>query len=282
MKLFTIIFVLLGLSYSFSQSTYTAKDKEICKSKFDLAVEKKLSEKPVNDVIAEIGKSFLGLDYEAHTLEKEGKEELVVHLTGLDCTTFLENSLVFARCIKSGKTSFDDYQKELTKVRYRGGIIKGYPSRLHYFSDWIFDNSSKGIVRDITKEIGGKPFPIKVGFMSKNPDKYSQLNNKDFLEALKSTEALINSRSYSYIPKKDVKSIESKIENGYLIAITSGVEGLDIAHVGIAVKMDDGRIHFMHAPIVGAKVQITEKPLADYLMKNKSQTGIMILKPLEP
>ncbi|MGE5409683.1 MAG: N-acetylmuramoyl-L-alanine amidase-like domain-containing protein, partial [Clostridiales bacterium] len=92
----------------------------------------------------------------------------------------------------------------------------------------------------------------------------------------------INSRNYSYIPKKDVKSIESKIENGYLIAITSGVEGLDIAHVGIAVKMDDGRIHFMHAPIVGAKVQITEKPLADYLMKNKSQTGIMVLKPLEP
>lgn len=282
MKLFTIIFVLLAFSYSFSQSSYTAKDQEICKSKFDLAVEKKLSEKPVNDVIAEIGKSFLGLDYEAHTLEKEGKEELLVHLTGLDCTTFLENSLVFARCIKSGKTSFDDYQKELTKVRYRGGIINGYPSRLHYFSDWIFDNSSKGIVSDITKEIGGKPFPIKVGFMSKNPDKYSQLNNKDFLEALKSTEATINSRNYSYIPKKDVKSIESKIENGYLIAITSGVEGLDIAHVGIAVKLDDGRIHFMHAPIVGAKVQITEKPLADYLMKNKSQTGIMVLKPLEP
>lgn len=284
MKLFTVIFfALFALTDLFSQSLYTPKDQEICKSKFALALDKKLNEKPVNDVIAEIGKSFIGLDYEAHTLEKEGDEQLVIHLTGLDCTTFLENALVFARCIKSGNTSFENYQKELTKVRYREGVINKYPSRLHYFSDWIFDNSGKGIVKDITKEIGGQPFPNKVGFMTKNRDKYVQLSkNDEFYNEVKSHEKVINSRLYTYIPKAEVKNIESKIENGYLIAITSGVEGLDIAHVGIAVKGDNGRIHFLHAPIVGAKVQITEKPLADYLLKNKSQTGIMVLKPLEP
>jgi hypothetical protein len=42
--------------------------------------------------------------------------------------------------------------------------------------------------------------------------------------------------------------------------------------------MDDGRIHFMHAPIVGKKVQITEKPLADYIAGNKKQNGIMVLR----
>ncbi|MGE5682055.1 MAG: N-acetylmuramoyl-L-alanine amidase-like domain-containing protein [Bacillota bacterium] len=283
MKLFTIIFTLAAFSYSFSQTIFTPKDQEICSSKFQLAVDKKLSEKPVNDVIAEIGKSFLGLDYEAHTLETPGEEQLVVHLTGLDCTTFLENALVFARCVKQGKSSFEDYQKELTKVRYRGGKINKYPSRLHYFSDWIFDNAGKGIVKDITKEIGGKPYDKKVGFMTKNRDKYVQISkNDEYYNAVKATETAINARMYSYIPKKEVKDIESKIQNGYLIAITSGLDGMDIAHVGIAVKLDDGRIHFMHAPIVGAKVQITEKPLADYLMKNKSQTGIMVLQPVEP
>lgn len=283
MKLFTIIFTLAAFSYSFSQTIFTPKDQEICSSKFQLAVDNKLSEIPVNDVIAEIGKSFLGLDYEAHTLETPGEEQLVVHLTGLDCTTFLENALVFARCVKQGKSSFEDYQKELTKVRYRGGKINKYPSRLHYFSDWIFDNAGKGIVKDITKEIGGKPYDKKVGFMTKNRDKYVQISkNDEYYNAVKATETAINSRMYSYIPKKEVKDIESKIQNGYLIAITSGLDGMDIAHVGIAVKLDDGRIHFMHAPIVGAKVQITEKPLADYLMKNKSQTGIMVLQPVEP
>jgi len=277
------VMVLLVYTISIAQPEYNDKDMEICKSKFEFSASKELQSKPINDAIAEIGKSFLGLDYEAHSLEKEGDEHLVIHLTGLDCTTFLENAVVFARCVKSGKTSFEDYQNELTKVRYREGKIDKYPSRLHYFSDWIFDNSKKGIVEDITKSIGGKPFPNKVGFMSKNRDKYTQIStNDEFYTAIKTKEEEINSRTYSYIPKADVKKIEDQIGNGYLIAITSGVEGLDIAHVGIAVKMENGRIHFLHAPLVGAKVQITKEPLHDYLAKNKKQTGIMVLKPLEP
>ncbi|MCU7497494.1 MAG: DUF1460 domain-containing protein [Ignavibacteria bacterium] len=284
MKLFTFLAVMLSVTtMSFSQTIYTQKDKEICKEKFTLAVEKDLNKKPINDVIAEIGKSFLGLNYEAHTLEREGDERLVIHLTGLDCTTFLENALVFSRCIKSGKTSFEDYQNELTKVRYREGKLDGYPSRLHYFSDWIFDNNAKGIVKDVTKEIGGKPYNKTINFMTKNRSEYAQISkNEKFFNAIKDAEARINSRKYYYIPKEDIKNVESRIKNGYLIAITSGLEGMDIAHVGIAVKLDDGRIHFLHAPIVGSKVQITDKPLADYLMKNKKQTGIMVLQPIEP
>jgi hypothetical protein len=46
--------------------------------------------------------------------------------------------------------------------------------------------------------------------------------------------------------------------------------------------MDDGRIHFMHAPDVGYKVQITPKPLADYLTKFDKDTGIIVLRALEP
>lgn len=280
-KLFVVL--LLLTSYSFAQPEYTDQDVKICKEKFEFAASKELKAKPVNDVIAEIGKSFIGLDYAAHTLEKEGEEHLVINLTGLDCTTFLENAVVFARCIKSGKTTFEDYQNELTKLRYRNGKIEQYPSRLHYFSDWIFENSKKGIVEDITAEIGGKPYPNKVGFMSKNRDKYAQISTNDkFHAAIKEKEAEINLRTYTYIPKSDIKNVEKEIGNGFLIAITSGVEGLDIAHVGIAVKMETGRLHFLHAPIVGAKVQITKEPLYDYLAKNKKQTGIMVLKPLEP
>ncbi|MCX6149332.1 MAG: DUF1460 domain-containing protein [Ignavibacteriales bacterium] len=280
--LITLLITALFSILTFSQVDFTEKDKEICKSKFQLAVDKQLNQKAINDVIAEIGKSFLGLEYEAHSLEKEGDERLVVHLTGLDCTTFLENALVFARCVKSGKTSFEDYQNELTKVRYRDGKIAEYPSRLHYFSDWFYDNEKKGIVENITKSIGGKICPSKVGFMTKYRDKYVQIATNDkFYNLIKKQEDEINGRGFYYIPKADVSKIEDKIGNGYLIAITSGVDGLDIAHVGIAVKLDDGRIHFLHAPLSGAKVQITEKPLHDYLAKNKNHTGIVVLKPLE-
>src|SRR3972149_4984568 len=140
-----LVLFLFFAPFSFPQ-IFSDNDVEICNSKFQLAVDKNLASKSINKIIVEIGKSFFGTDYIAHTLETEGEEQLVINLTVLDCTTFLENALVFARCIKKGKTSFEDYQKELILIRYRNGIIDQYPSRLHYFTDWIFDNEKKGIV----------------------------------------------------------------------------------------------------------------------------------------
>ncbi|GMU85960.1 MAG: xylanase [Ignavibacteriales bacterium] len=257
------------------------QDVEICKSKFTFAVSKNLAELPISDVITEIGKSFLGVNYEAFTLEKPGDESLVVNLRGLDCTTFLENSFVFARLIKQGKTEFNDYLAELQYIRYREGKINGYPSRLHYFTDWIYENQKKGIVKDITKEIGGVAYTKKVSFMTENKNLYKQINgNAEYLKAIENTEREINSRKYFYIPKKDVAAAEAKIKNGDLIAITSSVNGLDINHVGIAVEVG-GRIHFMHAPLVGSKVQITEVPLDKYLAGIKKHTGVMVLRPTE-
>jgi len=134
---------------------------------------------------------------------------------------------------------------------------------------------------DITKEIGGVTYNKKVSFMSENQNLYKQIKgNPENLKAIKETENEINSRQHYYIPKKDVSIAEKKIKNGDLIAITSSVNGLDINHVGIAVEIN-GRIHFMHAPQVGAKVQITDVPLDKYLAGIKKHTGIMVLRPAE-
>ncbi len=281
----TLIFVLTLLIYStcINAQIFSDKDVEVCNSKFTLAVEKSLSSKPINEVIVAIGKSFLGTEYIAHTLEKEGEEKLVINLTGLDCTTFLESTLAFARCIKKGKTSFDDYQNELQFIRYRDGKIDQYPSRLHYFSDWIYNNQKKGIIKDITKEIGGEKIKFNVYFMSENPKFYKQLEeHPEFIHIIKKQEKGINKREYYFIPKNGIEKIESKIKTGDLIALTTSDKGLDIGHVGIAIRMEDGRIHFMHAPIVGSKVQITKIPLSDYAQKIKKHTGIIVLRVLEP
>ena len=171
-KLFFYSFLLIVFLSNAESQIFTQKDVDICKSKFKLAAKENLSLKPINDVIVDIGKSFIGTDYEAHAIEKEGNEQLVIHLTGLDCTTFLENVLTFARCIKEHKTTFNDYEKELTKIRYRNGKIDRYPSRLHYFSDWIYNNQKKGIVKDITKELGGVPIKFNLNFMSTHQDSY--------------------------------------------------------------------------------------------------------------
>ena len=165
----------------------------------------------------------------------------------------------------------------------RNGKIDKYPSRLHYTSDWIFNNEKKGIIKDITKEIGGKKIQFNVGVMSEHPEYYKQLQeHPEFIPIVKKQEKEINSREYYYIPKDDIDKAESIIQTGDLIALTTNNKGEDIGHVGIAIKMDDGRIHFMHAPLAGSKVQITEMPLGDYAKKVKKHTGIIVLRVQEP
>lgn len=275
--------LLFALNIIISAQVFSDSDKEICSTKFQLILDKNLSTLPINDLIAEVGKTFINTEYIAHTLETEGDEKLVVNLSGLDCTTFLETALTFARTVKKGKYDVDSYLDELKYIRYRNGNLDGYASRLHYFSDWIYNNVEKGIVKDITKEIGGKKISFDVWYMSKNFEAYRMLKaNPKYVPIIQEQEKAIRSRTYYYIPKSEVNLFESKIQNGDLIAITTNLKGLDISHVGIAVELQNGRIHFMHAPLVGSKVQISPEPIQQYLEKIKKHTGIIVLRPLEP
>jgi hypothetical protein len=284
MKMFSKILILFLTLTCYSESQiYTVVDSVECTSKFKLAIDKNLNNETIGDVISAIGESFIGTKYAEHTLEREGVETLVINLSAFDCTTFLENTLAMSRCLKENKTSFEDFKAELTNIGYRYGIINEYPSRLHYFSDWIFDNERKGIVKNISKEIGGRLIKFEVDFMSEHPDNYLQLrNNSEFIKSIAKQENEISRREYYFISKENVSYLEQKIHNGDLIAITSGIKGLDINHVGIAVRMNDGRIHLLNAPSKGLSVQITDLPLSDYLAKIKKDTGIIVLRALEP
>ena len=257
-------------------------DAALCARKFEFAVSARLREKPINEVIVEMGKTFLDTEYVAHTLEQPGEERLVINLRGLDCVSFCENSLVLARCIKKAKTTFDQYKAELQFIRYRGGVIDRYPSRLHYFSDYIFDNEKKGVWKNVTTSIGGVPFRKTINFMSTHPDSYPQLKqHPEFFTIIQQQEEAISKRAMVHIPKREIARVADKIQSGDVIGITSDIPGMDIAHTGIAIRQN-GDLHFMHAPITGSKVMITTKTLAEYLTDNKKQLGIMVARPLEP
>jgi hypothetical protein len=279
MKLVLVLFTVLFLYSPIYSQVYTEKDSEICASIFQYAHKNNLKNESLGNIIVSVGKSFIGTEYQATTLEREGEEALVVDLKGLDCTTFLENSIVFARLIKRDSTSFNNYLSELAFIRYRGGKLQGYPSRLHYFSDWIYDNIRKKVVLDITKNLGGIPIKFSVNFMSEHPSLYRHLNeNPAFVPYIKSQEDSISLRTYYYIPKANVTLVESKLLDGDIIAFTTSVNGLDIGHVGIAVREKDGRIHILHAPQPGTKVHITKEPLSEYIMNVKKHTGIIVLR----
>ncbi len=279
-----LIYIFLFLSYVVqAQFVYDKSDVEICSSKFDTAVNLKLTDKPIGQVIAGIAKTFLGTPYEAHTLEKGDSETVVVHLSGLDCYTFFETSLALARSVKKGSPDFESYLKEIENLRYRNGVEKGYISRLHYAVDWLYDNQKRGIVKDITKRIGGIPFNKKVGFMSEHPQYYKRLkDNPENIAGIKAVEDSINKREYYYIPQDEIQKAEDKIHSGDIIFCTTYIDGLLVGHTGMAVREKDGRIHYLHAPSIGKKVQLTEKPLSDYVKEVKKHTGIIVIRPLEP
>ncbi len=253
-------------------------DEVLCRKKFKLLLGNEVQKLPIGDVIAEVGKSFIDTDYVAGTLDKNKSESLVINLTGLDCVTFVENCLVFARCVKLGKTTFDDYKAELKKIRYRDGVINGYSSRLHYFCDWIWDNESKGIVKNITADIGGVSYSKNIDFMSTHTNSYKQLADSAELEGIKASEDAINSRYYYYIPTKDISKSYDLMQTGDIIATTTSIGGLDVTHTGYVYK-EAGGTYFMHASSKSKKVIISGEELQEYVAGDSKKTGIMVARP---
>lgn len=241
-----------------------------------------LSSLPLNEVIVEVGKTFIGTPYVAGTLDEDpNSEEVVIRITGLDCVTFVENALTFSRLIKEGKADFEDYKAELEKIRYRDGKNTGYPSRLHYFSDWIYDNQKKGIVTDITKEIGGVPYLKTIDFMTTHTNSYKQLANDEAnVNEMMNVESNINSRELYYIPKENVAGIYDELQNGDIIGITSVIDGLDVAHTGYVYKQD-GYTYLMNASLKDKQVEISGVELQDYLMGNAKQNGIIVARVID-
>ncbi|MBX2841571.1 MAG: DUF1460 domain-containing protein [Flammeovirgaceae bacterium] len=274
---------LLFSSNVFSQIQCTAQDKNLVLEKLAYFKSlKQFEELNINETAVKVGKSFLGIEYVAKTLEiNENGEDLVVNLHGLDCTTFLENVVVFSRLIKQDKLEFEDYVKALELLRYRNGKIDNYNSRLHYFSDWLYENEQKGLIEQKSKSIANQPFKNELHFMTNNRDKYVQLGDEENYLNLKSTEKSFTKRNYFFIPKEHIEDYESEIKSGDLIAITTNIKGLDIVHVGIAIHQN-GRLHLMHASSKQKKVVISEKPLSEYLAPTKYQTGIMVAEILSP
>jgi hypothetical protein len=240
-------------------------------------------EKPLlkypDQLILEIGKFFLGKPYVAGSLETTTKEHLIVNLREYDCVTFAENVVALVRLVRDRQKSFEAFRKLLQKMRYRRGRLQGYTSRLHYFSDWIHDNQKKGIVRDVTAEIGGRPFKKTLTFMTAHLDLYPLLRYAANLRRMKSLERTISQRSLFFIPKKAVRPLEDRIRNGDLVAITTNREGLDVQHVGFAARARN-RIHLLHASSARGKVILSENTLHRYLMQSKTRSGIMVARVL--
>ena len=252
-----------------------------------LAKENDWKSLPIGQRTAAVGQSLLGTRYKSYTLEIDNRiESPSVNFTGLDCWTFFETSLAFSRMLNEPQENWtpENFLHYIEVDRYRGGVCTGeYLSRLHYLEDWLYDNDKRGLVEDLTTKLGGQSVPHSAREMTAGWRHYRYLaSNKSLLGPLAKMEANVSSRSLYQIPKSRVAKIEPKLQSGDIIGIVSHDGRLySTSHVGLALRGSDGVLHFMHAsaPHNYGKVVIDSR-LSDYLKKYRSDSGILVARPL--
>ncbi len=271
---FTLVNTLLA-----ADPVVSPMDRAIIKSK--LAKFSKERSLPMGDLVLKIGLDFLNTPYVANTLDKSKEEKLVINLHQLDCTTFAENCLALARTVKSAHPDVNQFCSELEGIRYRGGKLDGYASRLHYFSEWILDNELRRHVQAMAAQMGGKVLPLSLSIMSNNPKVYPQLINDPATTAqIKAIEEKLSAQKVYYIPTSQFESIESQVKDGDIVTLTTTIPGIDVSHVGILLKKA-GRVYLLHASSAAQKVVVSSEPFAQFLSKSKKTTGVMIARPEE-
>ncbi len=243
---------------------------------------------PIGERTAAVGQALVGTRYKHFTLEIDNRiESPSVNFQGMDCWTFFETALGFARMLNEPESNWTPerllYYIELD--RYRGGQCTGeYLSRLHYLEDWLYDNNRRGLVEDVTRDLGGHSVPHSAREMSTGWRHYRYLAaNRSLLGPLGRMEANVSSLPLYQIPKSQVAAIEPKLRSGDIIGVISRERnGLySTAHVGLALRTSDGVLHFMHAssPSNYGRVVIDDE-LSKYLYRYRSDSGILVGRPL--
>lgn len=230
--------------------------------------------------VAYIAKMFIGTPYVAGTLEGD-PEELTINMDEVDCTTFIDNVAALAYTLGEGRTSWRDFIYNLRRMRYSGGEVNGYASRLHYISAWILDNVHRGNLKEATNSFAEAEYTVKsLDFISAHRDKYPALNDSANLAGIRNLEFGYRNHRFPYIKSSRVgsKGVTAQLREGDIIAITTKIQGLDVQHMGIVTFDNNGVPHLMHASSSAGKVVIDPVPLADYFRKNRSATGIRVIR----
>jgi hypothetical protein len=226
-------------------------------------------------------KKMLGVPYVAGTLDGNEEEQLVVLVDSLDCTTFVETVLAFCIADKRGERDYEGFKKALTQIRYRDGILNGYTSRLHYFSDWIRNNEQMGFVKECTSETAcSQPKELWLDFMTTHVDSYLPMKkNPELVKEMASHEKNWQGTVVSYIPKEKLNLPPEglKIKDGDVLALVTNIKGLDVVHVGFAFWKDN-QLHLLHASSSAKKVIEDPKTQYESSKNTKAHIGVRAIR----
>ena len=271
-----------------AQSTvpqYTPEDSIRVMNLLQSAEKDAAKDSTAGQTMLRIGRAIekMNIPYVAHTLEPNDQERLIINLRELDCTTFVESAMALTLCVRSGRTTFDDYCRILQKIRYWQGRAPQYIRRLHYFTSWIEDNTTMDLVRELQSP--NPPFTavqtVQAHYMTQHVDKYRMLTvNPQDVPMIREMEKRIEGKKYRYIPKQQLynnRKLRNTIHDGDILVIITNIKGLDTQHIGIAAWHADG-LHLLNASSIHHRVIEEPMTLRQYLYKHPTMPGIRVVR----
>lgn len=241
---------------------------------------------PLGERTIRVAREMVGTPYVNYTLEVDDRiESPVVNFKGLDCWTYYENSLAFARMLRFKPAPYKpaDLLHMVEIERYRNGVCTGnYLSRMHHLEEVFYDNQRRGYASNITSRIpGAVKIQREIREMTVQWKAYRYLrSNPSLIEPMGKIEQQVSNLPVYHVPKSKVRDAERYLQTGDICAITSNGTFGYTSHVGLIIRLKD-RAYFTHATSDHDKgrMVVIDRPISDYLNGGSKHAGIIICRP---
>lgn len=214
--------------------------------------------------------------------EGDGPEGLKVDLARFDCVSILDSSLAVARCAWLQEPTEACFVQELVGTRYRNGVMGAFPSRLHYFEDWLDNNRARYRLDERIGLLGGVLLRRRFFYMSKNRHLFPPMANSLSRNAIAATEARLSKQTYTVIVRSSIREQQSQLQNGDLVGVVTREPGRLISHAGLVVRDKHERTRLLHASSHHRRVIVTATSIANYILRRPERWGITVARPRLP
>jgi hypothetical protein len=232
-------------------------------------------------LIVRVAEAALGRPY-ADPPATDGAEVVNLNVDAFECVSFVESSLAMARCIWQNTPTATCFSKEIVAIRYRDGRIDGFPSRLHYFEDWLGDNARRGHMTLMANQLGGEPMMRHTAYMTDHAGLFPALRDADVFRRILAMEHHLSAQPQVIVMREMVGAIEPRLLDGDIIAVTTRRSNILVRHAGLVQLGPDRTVHLLHASSAHHKVTRTKESLAEYINRRPEREGIMVARPLSP
>ncbi len=243
---------------------------------------------PLGERTTLVARAMIGTPYVHYSLEVDDHTESpVVNLKGMDCWTYYEDALAFARMLRYKPAPYQpvDMLQMVEIERYWNGVCTGsYLSRMHHLEAVFSDNERRGYASNITARIpGAVRLHREIREMTVQWKNYRYLRaTPSLIEPMGKIEQRVSLLPVYHVPKASVRAAEKYLKNGDICAITTNEAGGYTSHVGLIMRIAN-RAYFSHATSDFDKGHMTiiDRPITDYLNGASKHAGIIICRPVD-